>query len=104
MKAIAARVVMMVENHFPQDTRVKNEAVLLAEAGYHVSVIALRAKGQPISEIVNGVQVYRVPQLELFKKTSSANLNRAGLRLLKLRSSLGYLVEYCYFTAACFFV
>ena len=37
----------MVENHFPQDTRVKNEAVLLTEAGYHVSVIALREKGQP---------------------------------------------------------
>jgi glycosyltransferase involved in cell wall biosynthesis len=104
MKATPARVLMMVENHFPQDTRVKNEAILLTEAGYHVSVIALREKGQPISEVVNGVQVYRVPKLELFKKTSSANLNRSGLRLLKLRSSLGYLVEYSYFTAACFFV
>src|SRR5947207_13160154 len=104
MKATSARVLMMVENHFPQDTRVKNEAALLAEAGYHVSVIALRGKGQPITEVVNGVQVYRVPKLELFKKTSAANLNRAGLRFLKLRSSLGYLVEYCYFTAACLVV
>lgn len=104
MKGIPARVVMMVENHFPQDTRVKNEAVLLTEAGYHVSVIALREKGQPVSEVVNGVQIYRVPKLELFKKTSSRNLRRTGLRLLKLRSSLGYLVEYSYFTTACFFV
>src|SRR4029453_13556387 len=104
MKANAARVLMMVENHFPQDTRVKNEAFLLTEAGYHVSVIALRQKDQPITEVVNGVAVYRVPQLELFKKTSSANLNRAGLRFLKLRSSLGYLVEYSYFTAACLLV
>ena len=62
---------MLVENHFPQDTRVKNEAFLLTEAGYHVSVIALRQKDQPITEVVNGVAVYRVPQLELFKKTSS---------------------------------
>ena len=104
MKATSARVLMMVENHFPQDTRVKNEAALLTEGDYHVSVIALRGKGQPISEVVNGVQVYRVPKLELFKKTSAANLNRAGLRFLKLRSSLGYLVEYCYFTAACLVV
>src|SRR5438128_1359552 len=95
---------MMVENYFPQDTRVKNEADLLTDGGYDVSVIALRGKGQIASELVNRVQVYRVPKLELFKKTSSTNLNRAGLRLLKLRSSLGYLVEYCYFTAACLFV
>src|SRR6266480_3978149 len=104
MKATSARVLMLVENHFPQDTRVKNEAFLLTEAGYHVSVIALRQKDQPITEVINGVAVYRVPQLELYKKTSSTNLDRAGLRLLKLRSSLGYLVEYSYFTAACLLV
>ena len=64
MKATSARVLMMVENQFPQDTRVKNEAVLLTETGYHVSVIALREKGQPITEVINGIQVYRVPKLE----------------------------------------
>src|SRR5438128_9341229 len=95
---------MMVENYFPQDTRVKNEADLLTDGGYDVSVIALRGKGQIASELVNRVQVYRVPHLELFKKTSPANLSRAGLLFLKLRSSFGYLVEYCYFTAACLFL
>ena len=95
---------MLVENHFPQDTRVKNEAILLTEAGYHVSVIALRKKGQVMTEVVNGVQVYRLPRLELFKKTSHGNLSRAGLLFLKLKSSLGYLFEYCYFTAACLVV
>jgi hypothetical protein len=51
MKAPAARILMLVENHFPQDTRVKNEALLLIEAGYQVSVIALRkkARSQPKS-------------------------------------------------------
>jgi glycosyltransferase involved in cell wall biosynthesis len=101
MKATSARVLMMVENHFPQDTRVKNEAVLLTEAGYNVSVIALRKKGQAMTEVVNGVQVYRLPSLELFKKTLHGNLSRAGLLFLKLKSSLGYLFEYCYFTTAC---
>src|SRR5204862_895517 len=101
MRPTAARIVMLVENHFPQDTRVKNEAVLLREAGYDVSVIALRKKGQVVTEVVNGIQVYRLPSLELFKKTSHGNLSRIGLLFLKLRSSVGYLVEYCYFTAAC---
>ena len=64
---------MMVENYFPQDTRVKNEADLLTDGGYDVSVIALRGKGQIASELVNRVQVYRVPHLELFKKTCPAN-------------------------------
>jgi glycosyltransferase involved in cell wall biosynthesis len=95
---------MLVENHFPQDTRVKNEAILLTESGYHVSVIALREKGQVMTEVVNGVQVYRLPRLELFKKTSHGNLSRAGLLFLKLKSSLGYLFEYCYFTGACLVV
>jgi glycosyltransferase involved in cell wall biosynthesis len=104
MKASAVRVLMLVENHFPQDTRVKNEAILLTESGYHVSVIALREKGQVMTEVVNGVQVYRLPRLELFKKTSHGNLSRAGLLFLKLKSSLGYLFEYCYFTAACLVV
>jgi hypothetical protein len=70
---------MMVENYFPQDVRVKNEADLLTDVGYDVAVIALRDKDQITNELVNRVQVYRVPQLELFKKTSPVNLSRAGL-------------------------
>jgi len=104
MKASPGRILMLVENYFPQDTRVKNEATLLTEAGYHVSVIALRKKGQLMTEVVNGVRVYRLPHLELFRKTSHGNLSRAGLLFLKLKSSLGYLFEYCYFTAACLVV
>jgi glycosyltransferase involved in cell wall biosynthesis len=104
MKRAGGRILMLVENYFPQDTRVKNEADLLTNAGYHVSVIALRKKGQPRREIVNGIEVYRVPHLELFKKTPPARLNRVALFLLKLRASLGYLTEYCYFTVACLLV
>jgi glycosyltransferase involved in cell wall biosynthesis len=104
MTKATGRILMLVENYFPQDTRVKNEADLLTNAGYQVSVIALREKGQPRRETVNGIEVYRVPHLELFKKTGSADHSRAALFLLKLRASLGYLVEYCYFTVACLLV
>ena len=100
----AGKILMLVENYFPQDTRVKNEASLLTDAGYQVTVIALRRKGQAGRETLNGIEVYRVPTLELFKKTPSANINRINLLFVKLKSFLGYVVEYCYFTAACLIV
>jgi glycosyltransferase involved in cell wall biosynthesis len=98
------KILMWVENHFPQDTRVRNEAALLTEAGYKVAVIALRKQDQPGRETLDGVEVYRVPTLELFKKTPSTSVNRLNLALVKLKSFLGYVVEYCYFTSACLIV
>ncbi len=70
------KVLMWVENHFPQDTRVANEARLPADAGYKVAVIALRRPGQGARETWNGIEIYRVPTLELFKKTASGNGSR----------------------------
>ena len=72
------QILMLVENYFPQDTRVTNEATLLTEAGYHVTVVALRRNGQAGHEVLNGVEVYRLPTLELFKKTPLANVNRVN--------------------------
>jgi len=95
---------MWVENHFPQDTRVANEARLLADAGYKVAVIALRKRGQAARETWNGIEVYRVPTLELFKKTVTGNGNRLSLLFVRLKSFLGYVVEYLYFTSACLLV
>jgi glycosyltransferase involved in cell wall biosynthesis len=99
-----SKILMLVENYFPQDTRVTNEATLLTDAGYKVAVIALRKRGQAGRETLNGVEIYRLPTLELFKKTASANVNRIDLLLVKLKSFLGYVVEYCYFTTACLIV
>jgi len=97
----ATKVLMWVENHFPQDTRVTNEARLLTDAGYQVAVIALRRQGQAARETLNSIEVYRVPTLELFKKTVAGNRNRLNLLFVRLKSFLGYVVEYTYFTAAC---
>jgi glycosyltransferase involved in cell wall biosynthesis len=96
-----SKVLMLVENHFPQDTRVKNEAALLTDTGYKVAVIALRKKGQLRRETLEGIEVYRLPTLEVFKKTVAANGSRMKLPFVRLKSFLGYLVEYVYFTTAC---
>lgn len=97
-----ARVVMFVENSYPNDVRVKNEADALTAAGYAVTVVGLKRKRQIWSELVDDVQVYRLPRLELFQKTPSENPTFFERLWLKLKSLLGYVSEYVYFTTACF--
>lgn len=56
------RILMLVENNaYPFDVRVRREATALHEAGYDVAVIAPHADGQPWSETINGVKVHRFP-------------------------------------------
>ncbi|MHB0870143.1 MAG: glycosyltransferase family 4 protein [Chloroflexota bacterium] len=56
------RVLMLLENNsFPEDPRVRREARALADAGHRVSVISPAEKGQPWHETLDGVQVYRFP-------------------------------------------
>jgi glycosyltransferase involved in cell wall biosynthesis len=93
---------MLVENWYPQDTRVRNEATLLVSAGYQVSVVCLRKKGQPWTEEINGVYVYRLPRVDLFAKTPGEHMRGLAIIFLKIRSFIGYLIEYGYFTTGCF--
>jgi glycosyltransferase involved in cell wall biosynthesis len=104
MTESAGRILMLVENHYPQDIRVRNEATLLASHGYDVSVICVAKAGQPRVETVGNVRVYRVPRIELFKKTSSEDAGLMQRVVLRVKSVMGYLVEYFYFTSACFLV
>jgi glycosyltransferase involved in cell wall biosynthesis len=51
---------MLLENNpYPQDVRVRSEAQSLVAAGHSVEVIAPRLKGQPAKESVDGVVVRR---------------------------------------------
>jgi len=56
------RILMLLENNpFPQDTRVRHEAFALSRAGHTVSVICQRGKAQPYFDCIEGVRVYRFP-------------------------------------------
>jgi glycosyltransferase involved in cell wall biosynthesis len=101
MKHMAKKVLMITESPFPEDTRVKNEAYTLVAAGYQVTVIALNFNQRKFIETLNGVRVYRLPLVTIFKKSS---LKRSWFdRLLyRLKSALGYILEYIYFTLAAF--
>jgi glycosyltransferase involved in cell wall biosynthesis len=51
---------MLLENApFPQDFRVRREALALAAAGYRVTVICPAAPGEPLREMLNDVSIYR---------------------------------------------
>ena len=102
MKGSAGRILMFVENDFPQDPRVKNESDLLREAGYSITVIALRKKNEKLSEVIDKVQIYRIPQLNLFKKTHKENPTGLQRLWLMVKAVLGYTGEYIYFTGGCY--
>jgi glycosyltransferase involved in cell wall biosynthesis len=93
---------MFVENEFPGDSRVKNEADLLTASGYSVTVVCLGRKNESsANRVVDNIRVYSVPGISLFKKTrkdNSAGLSRLWLKALAL---IGYMWEYFYFTGAC---
>lgn len=97
------RILMLVENPYPRDTRVRNEATALVDAGYRVTVIALRFKGELPKEDVDGVTVYRVPLFEVSNKNAKSR-SRLSAILNRIKSTGGYILEYIYFTTACFFL
>jgi glycosyltransferase involved in cell wall biosynthesis len=57
---VRERITMLVENNpYPQDVRVRSEAQSLVKAGHDVTVVAPRDPSQSRREIVNGVRVVR---------------------------------------------
>jgi glycosyltransferase involved in cell wall biosynthesis len=62
-RGAAGHVLMVVENNpYPQDGRVRREATSLARAGYTVIVIAPSSGDQPWREVIEGVSTYRYPR------------------------------------------
>src|SRR5437867_2649045 len=101
MKEYAGKILMLVENYFPGDPRVRNEAFTLSKNGYKVTVVALRSPGEGAHQILDGISIYRIPKLTLFKKLPSRKRTIARRILRESQSFLGYLFEYSYFTSAC---
>ncbi len=92
---------MLVENQFPRDTRVRNEAFTLVSRGLSVSVVALGGPGERFRERVNGVTVYRLPRMTLFSKLPAGERRGVAAVANKVRVLAGYVGEYLYFTGGC---
>ncbi len=73
---VRERITMLLENNpYPEDSRVRYEAQSLLSVGHRVEVIAPRRKGQPARERVNGVDVRR------YRPLSCPRLGALGLVL-----------------------
>jgi len=104
MRRTRGSILMLLENHFPEDVRVRQEAYTLIEAGYKVIVIAqFSFKGQKMRETVNGVSVYRIPLLNIFQKRTPQDAASSFLQrfVSRTRAVMGYFLEYVYFTGSC---
>src|SRR5271157_3064107 len=70
------RVCMLTYSFYRYDTRVQQYADALRKRGDTVDVIALRPKGQPKLDIVDGVNVYRIQHRERDERSSLTYLLR----------------------------
>jgi glycosyltransferase involved in cell wall biosynthesis len=53
---------MVVHSRYPiGETRVEREAHALVDCGYQVDTICLQEKNEPIKEVVEGINIYRLP-------------------------------------------
>jgi glycosyltransferase involved in cell wall biosynthesis len=104
MKASAGKVLMLVQNHFPSDPRVRNESALLREEGYDITVICLKRKEEKTTEIVRGIRVYRIPVVEFFQKAPAERQTPLQRQWTKFKAFLGYAGEYAYFTFGCLLI
>ncbi|NNL84442.1 MAG: glycosyltransferase family 4 protein [Myxococcales bacterium] len=78
------RVLMLLENNtWPEDDRVRREAMTLTGAGHRVTVVCPKREGQPSRELADGVRIYR------FRAPAPGN------------GFFGYLWEYGYSLVAC---
>ncbi|MHA1232976.1 MAG: glycosyltransferase family 4 protein [Candidatus Helarchaeota archaeon] len=106
MREYAGRILMLLEDDFYTDTRVKNEAFLLVKNGYRINIICLRSKNKKFKE--NNIDstrliIHHLPNIILFKK-NHMNKNKFQSFLAQFKSIIGYIFKYFYFTLSCFFL
>src|SRR6266446_3092195 len=94
----ARRILMVVENSFPGDPRVWNEATTLVAAGYKVAVISLRSRADKAYDNIAGIDVYRFPRVTLFNKVPRQHSSSFAKATIALQALNGYGFEHSYFT------
>ncbi|MEL7123250.1 MAG: glycosyltransferase, partial [Bacteroidota bacterium] len=59
-----SKIGMVLDAHYPDDIRVRKEANALLPKGYEIVLICYGRKGQPAEEVVNGILVKRIINVE----------------------------------------
>jgi glycosyltransferase involved in cell wall biosynthesis len=56
-----SRICIIRHYYYPEDPRSRREAEALVQAGHRVDMLTLRHPGEPVCEVINGVNVRRLP-------------------------------------------
>ncbi|MFQ5788110.1 MAG: hypothetical protein ACE5H1_09040, partial [Thermodesulfobacteriota bacterium] len=83
-------ILMIVENFFPQDTRVFKEANSLKK-DYRITVIALKKKSEKFYEMRDNIQILRIPEIPKFRFEQNNILSRFFNKTF-------YILHYLFFT------
>lgn len=93
MKIARMRIAFFLDQSFPPDSRVENEAYSLIQAGHEVHLFSLNYKKlSPAQEIINGIKVHRQKAGWLLYK-SSALAYEFGYYHNKLKKSVRKFIE-----------
>jgi glycosyltransferase involved in cell wall biosynthesis len=65
------KIAMILDEEYPYDPRVQNEALSLLENGCSVHLLCFDYKGLPASEIIHGMKVTRIKTTKLHRKFSA---------------------------------
>ena len=99
MSQSQTKVLMWVENHFPQDTRVANEARLLLTQVTRSQSLRF---GERVSQRARPGTVLKFTVCRHWSSLKRLRLRTIAERTCSLLlKSFGYVVEYLYFTTAC---
>lgn len=98
----AGKILMIGECEFIEDRRIYPEAKLLAQNNYKISVISLSKKNTKFREIVDGIIIYTIPKITIFEKGIRKPKNKFLQYINMFKKNIGYIIEYIYFTSACF--
>jgi glycosyltransferase involved in cell wall biosynthesis len=89
---VKPRILMIVENAYPADSRVRKEATAL-KGSFDISVISLKRDYEEWHEIVDGVEVFRIPEIVLPTKHIRNNFVRL------ISDMLNFSLQYFFFTS-----
>lgn len=80
---IKPQVVMLLDNSFVMDKRVFREATALVQAGFPVTLYAMKDDAHPLEEIKNGIRVKRIFDAGIFNIKKIKNRQHIAERLSK---------------------
>ena len=84
------RVCMIAYTFYEMDNRVRRYAEALVQRGDDVDVVALQQKGQPSTEVLSGVRVFRIQRRAVTEKNKLTYLSKLCLFFLR---SLAFLTR-----------